>query len=142
MHLKQKIISVDLHLQMILMLQDFSDAQRNELLDKLKSKPSNLRRVEVIVNDSQDITLGERFNHAATHAKGEYIAKMDDDDFYFEHYLSDMLIPFTFGDYGMVGKKELFMYLSGSNKLVKRFPGMKLMSTPKGSYWQFPGATQ
>ncbi|NCC60770.1 MAG: glycosyltransferase [Verrucomicrobiae bacterium] len=111
--------------ELILMLQDFSDAQRNELLAKLKSKPSNLKRIEVIVNDSQDITLGERFNHAATHAKGEYIAKMDDDDFYFEHYLSDMLIPFTFGDYGMVGKKELFMYLSGSNKLVKRFPGMK-----------------
>ena len=111
--------------ELILMLQDFSDAQRNELLVKLKSKPSNLTRIEVIVNDSQDITLGERFNHAATHAKGEYIAKMDDDDFYFEHYLSDMLIPFTFGDYGMVGKKELFMYLSGSNKLVKRFPGMK-----------------
>lgn len=111
--------------ELILMLQDFSDAQRNELLDKLKSKPSNLKRIEVIVNDSQDITLGERFNHAATYAQGEYIAKMDDDDFYFEHYLSDMLIPFTFGDYGMVGKQELFMYLSGSNKLVKRFPGMK-----------------
>ncbi|MGO3699090.1 glycosyltransferase [Halomonas sp. AOP1-B1-8] len=111
--------------ELILMLQDFNDAQRNELLDKLKSKPSNLKRIEVIENDSQDITLGERFNHAATHAKGEYIAKMDDDDFYFEHYLSDMLIPFSFGDYGMVGKKELFMYLSGSNKLVKRFPSMK-----------------
>src|SRR5690606_19682586 len=63
--------------------------------------------------------------HAATHAKGEYIAKMDDDDLYYEHYLADMLIPFTFGDYGMVGKKELFMYLSGSNKLGKRFSGMK-----------------
>jgi hypothetical protein len=111
--------------ELILILQDFSDAQRNELLHKLKSKPSNLKRVEVIVNDSQDITLGERFNHAVTHAKGEYIAKMDDDDFYFEHYLSDMLIPFTFGDYGMVGKRELFMYLSGSNKLIRRFPGMK-----------------
>lgn len=111
--------------ELILMLQDFSESQRNELLNKLKSKPSNLKRIEVIVNDSQDITLGERFNHAATHAKGEYIAKMDDDDFYFEYYLSDMLIPFTFGDYGMVGKKELFMYLSGSNKLIKRFPGMK-----------------
>jgi len=111
--------------ELILVLQDFSDAQRDEFLNKLKSKASNLKRIEVIVNDSQDITLGERFNHAATHAKGEYIAKMDDDDFYFENYLSDMLIPFTFGDYGLVGKKELYMYLSESNKLIKRFPGMK-----------------
>jgi len=36
-----------------------------------------------------------------------------------------MLIPFTFGDYAMVGKKELYMYLSGSQKLIKRFPDMK-----------------
>ncbi len=52
--------------------------------------------------------------------------KMDDDDFYFANYLKDMLIPFTFGDYGVVGKKELYMYLSGSDKLIKRFPGRGL----------------
>ncbi len=111
--------------ELILVLQDFSSAQKDDLLGKLKAKSSNLKRIEVIVNDSQDITLGERFNHAATYAKGEYIAKMDDDDFYFENYLSDMLIPFKFGNYGMVGKQELYMYLSGSNKLIKRFPSMK-----------------
>jgi hypothetical protein len=111
--------------ELILMLQDFSDDQRNELLMKLKSKPSNLKRVEVLVNDSQDITLGERFNYAATYAKGSYIAKMDDDDFYFDYYLSDMLIPFSFGGYGMVGKQELYMYLSESKKLIKRFQNMK-----------------
>ncbi len=43
----------------------------------------------------------------------------------FANYLSDMLIPFTFWDYGLVGKKELYMYLSGSKKLIKRFPGEK-----------------
>lgn len=98
--------------ELILMLQDFSDSHRNELLTKLESKPSNIKRIEVIVNDSQNITLGERFNHASTHVNGKYIAKMDDDDFYFENYLSDMIIPFSFGDYAMVGKIELFMYLS------------------------------
>ncbi len=113
------------NIELILMLQDFSDGQRNELVNQLRSKRSNLKRIEVIVNDSRDITLGERFNFAAEYAKGEFIAKMDDDDFYFKHYLSDMLLPFSFGDYGMVGKKELYMYLSGSNKLVKRFPSMK-----------------
>ncbi|MGQ0335410.1 glycosyltransferase [Halomonas elongata] len=111
--------------ELILMLQDFSAQQKDSLLHQLKTKGSNLKRIEVIVNNSQDMTLGERFNQAAKHARGDFIAKMDDDDFYFEHYLSDMLIPFTFGDYGMVGKKELHMYLSGSNKLIKRFPGMK-----------------
>ncbi|MGP9658460.1 glycosyltransferase [Halomonas sp. AOP31-B1-25] len=110
--------------ELILVLQNFTKKQAKELVDKIKEKPSNIRVVEALVNDSSD-TLGERFNKAAEIAQGEYIAKMDDDDFYFENYLSDMLIPFTFGDYGLVGKKELYMYLSGSDKLIKRFPGMK-----------------
>lgn len=110
--------------ELILVLQNFSKAQAKELVDKIKAAPSNIRVVEALVNDSSD-TLGERFNKAAEIAQGEYIAKMDDDDFYFENYLTDMLIPFTFGDYGLVGKKELYMYLSGSDKLIKRFPGMK-----------------
>ncbi|MGO3985374.1 glycosyltransferase [Pseudomonas sp. SAS7] len=111
--------------ELILVLQDFNEQQRVELVSKLKATPSNIKRVEVIVNDSQDVTLGERFNDAAAYAEGEYIAKMDDDDLYFKNYLSDMIIPFSFGDYGLVGKKELFMYLSGSSKLIKRFPGVK-----------------
>ncbi|WP_447893714.1 glycosyltransferase [Vreelandella sp. GE22] len=110
--------------ELILVLQDFSESQKEELVKKIKEKPSNIVVIEALVNDSSD-TLGERFNKAADIAQGEYIAKMDDDDFYFENYLSDMLIPFSFGDYGLVGKKELYMYLSGSKKLIKRFAGMK-----------------
>ncbi|GAB2604090.1 glycosyltransferase [Nitrincola alkalisediminis] len=111
--------------ELILVVQDFTCSEIQDLILKLTRNPSNINRVELISNDSQNVTLGERFNHAATYAKGEYIAKMDDDDFYFQNYLSDMLIPFSFGDFGMVGKKELYMYLSGSNKLIKRFSGMK-----------------
>lgn len=54
---------------------------------------------------------------------------MDDDDLYFENYLADMLLPFQFGDYGVVGKKEVFMYLEGSKKLIRRFPGMQHTTT-------------
>ncbi|WP_057092465.1 glycosyltransferase [Comamonas thiooxydans] len=111
--------------ELILVLQDFSDAQRDELVNKLKSKSSNIKRIEVIVNNNKEITLGERFNCAAEYAEGEFLAKMDDDDFYFKNYLSDMIIPFSFGDYAMVGKREIYMYLSGSNKLVKRYPEIK-----------------
>ncbi|WP_420934004.1 glycosyltransferase [Alteromonas sp. A081] len=112
------------NIELILVLQGFSQSQSEELIGKLKSVDSNIKRVTAIINDSEE-TLGERFNKAAEKANGEYIAKMDDDDFYFANYLKDMLIPFTFGDYAMVGKKELYMYLSGSQKLIKRFPGMK-----------------
>lgn len=109
--------------ELILVLQNFTTVRREELLQKLKCTKSNLKRIEVIVENLQEITLGERFNRATKLAQGEYIAKMDDDDFYFENYLSDMLIPFSFGDYALVGKKELFMYLSGSETLIKRYTG-------------------
>ncbi|HAG30482.1 MAG TPA: capsule biosynthesis protein [Alteromonas macleodii] len=112
------------NIELILVLQGFSQSQSEELIGKLKSVDSNIKRVTAMINDSEE-TLGERFNKAAEKANGEYIAKMDDDDFYFANYLKDMLIPFTFGDYGVVGKKELYMYLSGSDKLIKRFPGKK-----------------
>ncbi|WP_278386785.1 glycosyltransferase family protein [Stutzerimonas kunmingensis] len=111
--------------ELILVLQDFSNTKKDELIAKLRAKPSNLKRIEVITNDDTATTLGERFNGGAALAQGEYIAKMDDDDFYFENYLSDMLIPFSFGNYGLVGKKELYMYLSESKKLIRRFPGMQ-----------------
>ena len=112
------------NIELILVLQGFSQSQSEELIGKLKSVASKIKRVTAMINDSEE-TLGERFNKAAEKANGEYIAKMDDDDFYFANYLKDMLIPFTFGDYGVVGKKELYMYLSGSDKLIKRFPGKK-----------------
>jgi hypothetical protein len=111
--------------ELILVLQEFNKGQASELLEKIKSKKSSIKDIKVIVEDSPDITLGERFNKAFEIAKGDYVAKMDDDDFYFEHYLSDMLIPFSFGDYGLVGKWEIYFYLSGSEKLIKRFSGRK-----------------
>lgn len=111
--------------ELILVLQDFTEAQKNEIINKINAKPSNLKRIEIIVNNSNVISLGERFNAAAAYAKGEYIAKMDDDDFYFSNYISDMLLPFEFGDYSMVGKKEVYMYLAGVKKLVKRYPNFK-----------------
>ncbi|WP_334064974.1 glycosyltransferase [Limimaricola cinnabarinus] len=114
------------NLELILWLQDFKEGDVDKLRTCLAENCRNISRVE-LVEDSSDKTLGERFNAAAKLACGDYIAKMDDDDFYFENYLSDMLIPFSFGDYAMVGKREVFMYLSGSKKLIRRFPGQRHM---------------
>ncbi len=108
------------NIEVIFVLQDFSNTEISMLLDKVKA--SNIKRVEMIELNSKDISLGERFNTAAKIAKGEYIAKIDDDDFYFENYLTDMLIPFAFGDFALVGKREVFMYLEGQNKLIRRYP--------------------
>lgn len=67
--------------------------------------------------------MGSRLNQAIDVARGDYWAKMDDDDIYFENYLSDMISLFDFNDYAVVGKFEQFIYLSDINKMVLRYPG-------------------
>lgn len=116
-------------LEVIFVTQGFSEFQNNNLINKLKINKSNLQRVELIALDNPSISLGQRFNEASDVAKGEYFAKMDDDDFYFENYIQDMIIPFSFGDYGVVGKKELYMYLSGVDKMIRRFSGSSHVET-------------
>lgn len=110
--------------EVIIIAQGFSSQQKEKIANALAPRRSHIERVEIVTDDSAR-TLGERFNHGVALSRGDYIAKMDDDDLYFENYLSDMLLPFSFGNYGVVGKKEIFMYLEGSKKLIRRFPGMQ-----------------
>ncbi len=115
-------------IEIIVVAQGFSHQQKERLANLLASGRSNIERVEIVVDDSAR-TLGERFNHGVSLSRGTYIAKMDDDDLYFENYLSDMMLPFSFGHYGLVGKKEIFMYLEGSKKLIRRYAGLQHRTT-------------
>lgn len=115
-------------IEVIIIAQGFSHQHKERLANAISARRRNIERVEIVVDDSAR-TLGERFNHGVELSRGAYISKMDDDDLYFENYLSDMLLPFSFGDYGLVGKKEVFMYLEGSSKLVRRYPGMQHRTT-------------
>lgn len=123
---------------------------REEFLDKCKtnfvSQIHNDKKLIVVINSSkfnidnvyklfEDVpnvsilqfdeshSLGYCLNQAISRANSEYIAKMDDDDFYGPNYLSDQLIPFSFGDISVVGKWTVFYYLEGENKMLLRFPG-------------------
>ncbi|MCH7340612.1 glycosyltransferase family protein [Acinetobacter higginsii] len=92
-------------------------------ITKLKKALSSLKKLKgfQLIEINSEMTLGERLNKAASLSKGEYLAKMDDDDFYFENYLTDMMIPFSFGNFGLVGKKEIFIYLEGMDKTVLKY---------------------
>ena len=110
------------NIEVIVIAQKYTEAQFNELEKKLKTGTKKFNAVHIIRNDSED-TLGTRLNQGIALSKGEYVAKFDDDDFYFPNYLQDALIPFKFGDYGIVGKKEIFIYLEGQNKTFVRYKG-------------------
>lgn len=116
------------NIEVIIIAQKYSDEQLAELEQKLKNSSKPFKAVHIIRNDSED-TLGARLNQGVALSKGEYIAKFDDDDFYFPNYLQDMLIPFKFGDYGIVGKKEIFIYLESQNKTFVRYKGQRHMET-------------
>ncbi|MEN2874886.1 hypothetical protein EINKBGNO_01820 [Mannheimia haemolytica] len=115
------------NIEVIVIAQKYTAEQLDNLKQKL-SKSNKLKNVIVVQNDSDD-TLGKRLNQGIKLSKGEYVAKFDDDDFYFPNYLQDMLIPFKFGDYGIIGKKEIFIFLESQNKTFVRYKGQRHLET-------------
>lgn len=66
-------------------------------------------------------SLGRCLNLALDHAHGEYLAKMDDDNFYGEDYLTDLIAAFSYTDAGVVGKLAHYTYLGSRNATLLRF---------------------
>lgn len=107
-------------LELIFVLQNYTEENIALLKAKLGEDGRQYEELQIIIDESES-TLGARLNKAIEISKGDYLVKMDDDDFYFPNYIQDMLIPFSFGDYGIVGKKEIFIYLEEINKTVIRY---------------------
>ncbi|MCC9196201.1 glycosyltransferase [Arthrobacter sp. zg-Y820] len=69
----------------------------------------------------RDVSLGECLNRCAAAATGDVVAKMDDDDHYGPHYLSDQLHALAYSGADIVGKQAHYMHLRSSNATVLRF---------------------
>lgn len=69
-----------------------------------------------------DLTLGALMNRGVDAADGEYVAKMDDDNFYGTHYLADLLATFDFSGAQVAGKWAHLTYLQSSGATFLRFP--------------------
>ena len=66
--------------------------------------------------------LGSCINFGAAHATGEYIAKMDDDDFYGPAYISDLVLSALESGADITGKKATFFYFEDGQTYFLRFP--------------------
>lgn len=75
-----------------------------------------------IVHADASLTLGACMNLGIDAAGGEFIAKMDDDNFYGARYLSDLLAAFSFTDAGIVGKWAHYVWLRSTGAVVLRYP--------------------
>lgn len=83
-------------------------------LDAIRRDVESVPNVQILHVDERT-TLGDCLNRGADAASGEYIAKMDDDDHYGDHYLSDSVLAASFSDAEIVGKGLFFVYFEGGN---------------------------
>ena len=79
----------------------------------------------VVLEAPRDWSLGACLNAAVERADGAVCAKMDDDDLYGEFYLHDLLRAREFAGADVVGKHAHYMYLTGSDATLLRFPWME-----------------
>jgi len=77
----------------------------------------------VVLHMPPSASLGECLNAALATTTGDYFAKFDDDDWYGESYLSDLLLAFGYTDASIVGKRSAYTYLEGRDETVLRYEG-------------------
>jgi len=84
------------------------------------SEKSGLRNV-VLLEAPRDVSLGECLNMCVAAASGQVLTKMDDDDHYGPHYLSDQLHALSYSGADVVGKQAHYMHLETTNAAILRF---------------------
>ena len=105
-----------------------------ELIITLNSKKFDRTKVEEALNKHklenvkvfdipENITLGGCINHVINYIDCDYWAKFDDDDIYGKNYLKDSIIPFTFTEASVVGKKTYVCKIHQKNQLYLRNKG-------------------
>ncbi|ARD41408.1 glycosyltransferase family protein [Actinomyces gaoshouyii] len=67
-------------------------------------------------------SLGSNYTAMLQRVEADLIAKMDDDDLYGPHYLSEALTAIDYSGAGIVGKHAHYVHLAGSDLTVLRFP--------------------
>jgi spore maturation protein CgeB len=88
---------------------------------KARAKDRGVDDVVVLTADIS-LTLGACMNVGVGSADGDFVAKMDDDNFYGRHYLRDLIRAFDYTDADVVGKWAHLVHLQGSGATLLRFP--------------------
>lgn len=86
-----------------------------------RATDSGIENFQILEVDSSE-SLGGCLNRGISAAGGDVIAKMDDDDIYGAHYLSDQLAALRYSGADLVGKQAHYLYLTSRNILMCRFP--------------------
>jgi hypothetical protein len=93
------------------------DVRRAEIA--ARARDAGITDVTVLEADSS-MTLGACMNLGLDAAGGDFVAKMDDDDYYGRHYLTDLVAAFSYTDAGIVGKWATYVWLRSIGAVVLR----------------------
>ncbi|MDU2587502.1 MAG: glycosyltransferase [Corynebacterium sp.] len=75
-----------------------------------------------VLRKERSSSLGECLNAGVAASSGDFIAKFDDDDFYFASYLLDMYNSWSFSGADLVGKQANYAFLVNEDMLIVRRP--------------------
>lgn len=110
------------HMEVVFALREGWPAEKIGELTQRISAAANIKAVRVLTFP-EAATLGAKLNAAIQDARGHFIAKFDDDDWYFPNYLLDMILSFEFSGADLCGKWTFPVWLEGQGKLFLRNPG-------------------
>lgn len=107
----------DVDVELVLLTHGF-EADAKTLRELAAS--SGLENVRVLTA-GREVPLGECLNRCIQAAGGEIVAKIDDDDHYGPHYLSDQLYALDYSGAEIVGKQAHYVHLAASKATVLRY---------------------
>lgn len=105
-------------LELVLVPHGF-DVDEHDL--RARARDAGLQRL-VVRPAEAGLTLGACMNLGVEASSGRYVAKMDDDNTYAAHYLSDLVRAFDYSQAEVVGKWAHYVHLAASDATVLRFP--------------------
>ncbi|WRS29041.1 glycosyltransferase [Actinomycetaceae bacterium MB13-C1-2] len=114
--LGQMAVQADINLEVLVLCHGFELSVERKT--ELEEQFGPVRWIEA----NSDLKLGELYNILARAASGEVVAKIDDDDFYGPHYLSEQLAALDYSNADVVGKAAHHVYLERIGATVLRFP--------------------
>ena len=106
------------HVELVLVLHGL-DLPEADL--RARATEHGVRQLTVVPADST-LTLGACLNLGIDASSGAYVAKMDDDNIYGRHYLTDLLNAVESSGAGIVGKWAHYVWLRSTGAVVLRYP--------------------
>lgn len=116
-----KNLFVDLNNQEKVNLQVILLTHGYELDNSERKELNDMSEFELeILSEEKTTSFGNCLNKCIEYVKHDYVIKMDDDDFYFPHFIIDIYIGIKYTGAQIVGKNAFYFYLEEDNIVGQR----------------------